>query len=60
MGVTYTKGEQVVKSVVFTKGRNVYDFFVVPTIRYNNNGFLKYLTVEWLRWFIGISCGGDK
>ena len=38
---------------IFAFGTNVRDFFVVPTIRYNNDGYCKYLTLEWLRWYIG-------
>ena len=38
----------------FTCGTNVYDLFLVPTIRFHHNGFLTYLTVEWLKWYIGI------
>lgn len=38
---------------IFAFGTNVRDFFAVPTIRYNNDGYCKYLTLEWLRWYIG-------
>lgn len=39
---------------IFTCGMNVRDFFIIPTIRYNNDGYCKYLTVEWLWWYIGL------
>lgn len=42
------------ENITFTSGTNIYDFFIIPTVRYNNDGFCKYFTVEWLRWFIGI------
>lgn len=37
----------------FVCGTNVRDFFVVPTIRYNNDGYCRYLTIEWLNLYIG-------
>ena len=38
-----------------TKGTNVYDWFIIPTIRITVNGFCNYLTIEWLKWYIGIA-----
>lgn len=44
------------KTIRIASGTNLYDFFVIPTIRFNNGGgFVKYLTVEWLKWYVGIS-----
>lgn len=42
------------KSITFTSGTNVYDFFILPTIRYNNDGDIVFLTIEWLKWFAGV------
>lgn len=43
------------KNIHTTKGTNVYDWFVVPTIRITrNNGIYTYITIEWLKWYIGI------
>lgn len=42
------------KNIIFTNGIALYDFFVIPTVRYNTNGCCKYITVEWLRWYVGI------
>lgn len=36
------------------RGYNVYDFFVIPTIRFTLAGCANYLTFEWLKWYIGI------
>lgn len=41
------------KNIIFVSGKNLYDFFLIPTIRYAD-GFSKYLTVEWLKWYVGI------
>ena len=39
----------------FSFGTNVYDVFLIPTIRFRrNDGFGNYLTVEWLKWYVGI------
>lgn len=43
------------KDIRFSKGTNLYDFFVLPTIRIHRvRGIYIYLTVEWLRWYIGL------
>jgi len=34
-------------------GINVNDFFIIPTIRYNDDGYYKYFTVDWLNLYIG-------
>lgn len=41
------------KNIRFMSGKNIYDFFVIPTIRFNYDGWFKYLTFEWLAWFVG-------
>ena len=38
----------------FTYGSNVYDLFFIPTIRLEKQCEIRYLTVEWLKWFMGI------
>lgn len=42
------------EDIVFTSGKNIYDFFVLPTIRYNSDGYITFVTVEWLWWFVGV------
>lgn len=37
----------------FTAGTYVYDFFILPTIRYEHHGDTKFVTLDWLRWFVG-------
>lgn len=42
------------KHIDFTRGRNLYDFFIIPTIRVDKrNGDIR-CTIEWLKWYIGI------
>ena len=43
------------KDIIFTHGTNVRDFFIVPTIKYNHDGYgyCKYLTLEWLNFYVG-------
>ena len=39
----------------FTFGTNIYDLFIIPAIRlHHNDGFGNYLTVEWLKWYVGV------
>lgn len=40
--------------VDFVYGTNVRDFFIIPTIRYNDDGYCRYLTIEWLNLYIGV------
>ena len=42
------------KNIIFANGRNTYDFFLLPTIRYNASVEYIFLTIEWLKWYIGI------
>lgn len=42
------------KNITFTNGTNIYDFFILPTIRYNDDCDIAFLTIEWLKWFIGV------
>jgi hypothetical protein len=42
------------KDIVLANGKNLYDFFLIPTIRVNTNGAYSYLTFEWLWWYLGI------
>lgn len=39
---------------IFAYGTNVRDFFIIPTIRYNDDGYCKYLTAEWLNLYVGL------
>lgn len=41
------------KNITFTSGTNIYDFFILPTIRCNSDGYITFVTVEWLKWFVG-------
>lgn len=44
------------KDIRITKGSNVFDWFLIPTIRITRSkGIYTYLTIEWLKWYIGIS-----
>ena len=44
------------KKIQFSKGTNIYDFFIIPTIRITyDNAYCSFLTIEWLKWYIGIS-----
>lgn len=42
------------KNIVFTSGKNIYDFFIIPTIRINSDCDITFITIEWLAWFIGV------
>jgi hypothetical protein len=42
------------KNIIFTSGTNIYDFFVLPTIRINSDCDITFVTAEWLKWFIGV------
>lgn len=42
------------KNIVFTSGKNIYDFFIIPTIRINSDCDITFVTIEWLAWFIGV------
>ena len=44
----------VLKNIVFTNGKNIYDFFIIPTIRINIDCDITFVTIEWLWWFIGV------
>jgi hypothetical protein len=44
------------KKIRLSKGTNIYDFFIVPTIRIDtSSGVDTHITVEWLKWYIGIA-----
>ena len=38
----------------FICGRNMYDFYFIPTIRMERHCEMRYLTIEWLKWYMGI------
>lgn len=38
----------------FVCGSNIYDFYFIPTIRFETHCEMRYLTVEWLKWYMGI------
>ena len=38
----------------FVCGSNMFDLFLIPTIRLEVHCEMRYLTVEWLRWYIGV------
>ena len=38
----------------FAYGRDLYDIFILPTIRYSADGICGYLTIEWLKWYFGV------
>ena len=39
----------------FICGSNMHDFYFIPTIRIERQCEMKYLTVEWLKWYVGFS-----
>ena len=41
-----------------THGYYLYDFFVLPTIRYERYCEARYLTIDWFKWYIGIQWEG--
>lgn len=47
------------KNIKFTSGKNIYDFFILPTIRINSDCDITFVTVEWLWWFIGVKLYAD-
>ena len=39
---------------MITKGKNLYDFFIIPTIRIESKDYyFSRLTFEWLNFYIG-------
>lgn len=46
---------EVMKNIKLTYGTNVYDFFFTPTIRLEACCEVRYLTIDWLKWYVGIS-----
>lgn len=42
------------KNFSITKGRNIYDFFIIPTIRVEWRWLHFSITIEWLKWYVGI------
>lgn len=50
-----TKANKRKREFYFACGTNYFDFFIIPTIRFHaDEGFGTYLTIEWLKWYIGI------
>ena len=44
------------KKIRFANGTNMYDFFIIPTIRITSrDGLYTFVTVEWLKWYIGVT-----
>lgn len=41
--------------MVLTRGSNVFDFFLIPTIRFEAHCEMRYLTITWLKWYIGVA-----
>lgn len=42
------------KNMNITYGSNMLDFYFIPTIKIERHCEMKYLTIEWLKWYIGI------
>lgn len=40
--------------IKFVYGSNLLDFYLIPTIKIERHCEMRYLTVEWLKWYIGI------
>ena len=50
-----TKVNKRKKSCYLSYGVNLFDFFIVPTIGFHaDDGFGTYLTIEWLKWYVGV------
>ena len=37
----------------FVCGSNMHDFYIIPTIRFEVHCETRYLTLEWLKWYVG-------
>ena len=37
----------------FVHGYNMHDFYFIPTIRMERYCEVRYLTIEWLNWYVG-------
>ena len=47
--------------IIIARGENIHDFFFIPTIRYHHrDGIYQYLTIEWLKWYIGLKIEGRE
>jgi hypothetical protein len=41
------------KKFRFVRGTNWWEFFVLPAIKFEVCCELRYLTFEWLKWYVG-------
>lgn len=49
------------KKFWITQGTNLYDLFIIPTIRFDKRNFdFNRLTIEWLKWYVGIAWEKEK
>lgn len=39
----------------FICGRNMHDFYLIPTIRISRHCEMQFVTIEWLKLYIGFS-----
>jgi hypothetical protein len=46
---------EIIKNIRLAYGTNVYDVFFTPTIRFEARCEVRYLTIDWLKWYVGIS-----
>lgn len=51
--MTILRGK-VMKCMKFVCGSNMLDFYIIPTIKIEKHCEMRYLTVEWLKWYVGI------
>jgi hypothetical protein len=42
-------------NATITYGSNLWDFYLIPTIKIERHCEMVYLTIEWLKWYFGIS-----
>jgi hypothetical protein len=44
----------------FIRGSDMRDFYFLPTIRYERHCEMRYLTMEWLKWYVGLEWEVDE
>lgn len=42
------------KNINITYGSNMHEVFLIPTMRIERYCEMRYLTIEWLKWYVGI------
>lgn len=42
-------------NINFISGENIYDFHLIPTIKFTRYFDMRFLTFEWLKRYVGFS-----